>query len=178
MIYLKDTGFVIKRVNLGESDRYLTLFTQDHGKIEVLAKGVRRINSRRAPHIELLNLIRFQTTKTKRNHILTEVEVVNTFSNIRNEMKHIGKMFLICELINSLCASEQKNFEVFSLVEATLNNFNRDDRDEEMLDFQTKMLASLGFWDSRDKFRSNEELSIFIERIIEKKIKTTSFFKF
>lgn len=176
MHFLKDTGFVIKRINLGESDRYVTLFTREHGKIEVLAKGVRRITSRRAPHIELLNLIRFQTTKTKKNHILTEVEIVDNFDEIRHEMHQIGKVFLICELVNALCPDEQRHPEVFNLMHNTLNDLRGEHYEDTMFDFQVNVLSTLGFWDRRDKFRSSEELTSFIETIIEKKMQTNFFF--
>ena len=43
-------GFVLKRTNYGEADKILTVFTKERGKIKVLAKGVRKIKSRRAPH--------------------------------------------------------------------------------------------------------------------------------
>ena len=74
MIYLKDVGFVVKRINLGEADRFVTIFTQNNGKIEVLAKGVRKITSKRSSHIELLNLVRFHSIKTSKNIILTEIQ--------------------------------------------------------------------------------------------------------
>jgi len=50
----KTEGIIIKRKNFGEADRILTIFTKNKGKISIVAKGVRKINSRRAPHIELL----------------------------------------------------------------------------------------------------------------------------
>ncbi|PIZ97846.1 MAG: DNA repair protein RecO, partial [Candidatus Levybacteria bacterium CG_4_10_14_0_2_um_filter_35_8] len=51
----KTEGIVIKRRNLGEADKILTIFTKRYGKIQVKAPGIRKINSRRSPHVELLN---------------------------------------------------------------------------------------------------------------------------
>jgi len=53
----KAEGIVIKRKNFGEADRILTVFTKKYGKIKVLAKGVRRITSRRGPNVELFNQV-------------------------------------------------------------------------------------------------------------------------
>ena len=48
-------AIVLKRSDLGEADRILTLFTPHKGKVHVIAKGVRRITSKRAGHLELLS---------------------------------------------------------------------------------------------------------------------------
>ena len=45
-------GIILRRRDLGEADRLLTVFTRDRGKLNLLAKGVRRAASRKAGHIE------------------------------------------------------------------------------------------------------------------------------
>ncbi|MBI4096902.1 MAG: DNA repair protein RecO, partial [Candidatus Levybacteria bacterium] len=47
-------GIIIKRKNFGEADRILTVFTKEYGKLQVKAKGIRRIPSRRSAHVELV----------------------------------------------------------------------------------------------------------------------------
>src|SRR3990167_5613366 len=49
---------VLKRRDFGEADRLVTFFTKRKGKVVALAKGVRKVTSRRAPNIELLNHVR------------------------------------------------------------------------------------------------------------------------
>jgi len=68
----KTEGIVLKRRNFGEADRILTVFTKDRGKISVLAKGVRRITSRRAGNVELLNRVSIFLHQTRGMPILTE----------------------------------------------------------------------------------------------------------
>jgi DNA repair protein RecO (recombination protein O) len=47
------TGIVIGRTNFGEADRIIRLFTPEYGKVNAVAKGVRRVKSRLAGHLEL-----------------------------------------------------------------------------------------------------------------------------
>ena len=47
-------ALIIKKIKLGEADRILTLYTPEMGKIEGVAKAVRRPNSRLSGHLELL----------------------------------------------------------------------------------------------------------------------------
>lgn len=46
-------AIVLRRADYGEADRLLTLLTPERGKLRVLAKGARKITSRKAGHIEL-----------------------------------------------------------------------------------------------------------------------------
>lgn len=175
MKFLNDTGFVIKRINLGEADRFVTLFTKYSGKVEVLAKGVRKITSKRASSIELLNLIKFQAVKTNKNFILTEVEIVSSYEELRKKISDIQILFLVCELIDRLCPLEQKHTDIFELIEETLKRVERQE-EPAVNDFQTKMLSSLGFWDGKREFKNERELNSFIEQVIERKLKTKTIF--
>ena len=49
-------AIVIARTNFQEADRILTVLTPDHGKVRLIAKGVRRIKSKMAGGIELLSV--------------------------------------------------------------------------------------------------------------------------
>ncbi|MCA9330182.1 DNA repair protein RecO, partial [Candidatus Saccharibacteria bacterium] len=49
-------GIVLARINYGEADRIVTILTPDHGKIRLLARGVRKIKSRLAGGIELFSI--------------------------------------------------------------------------------------------------------------------------
>jgi DNA repair protein RecO len=50
------TAIVLTRTDYGEADRILTLLTPDHGKLRLMAKGVRRIKSRLAGGIEIFSI--------------------------------------------------------------------------------------------------------------------------
>ncbi|MBA3758646.1 DNA repair protein RecO [Candidatus Saccharibacteria bacterium] len=50
------TGIVLARTDFQEADRILTLLTPDHGKLRVIAKGVRRQRSKLAGGIELFSV--------------------------------------------------------------------------------------------------------------------------
>jgi DNA repair protein RecO (recombination protein O) len=50
-------GIVIGRTNFGEADRIVRFITPDHGKLSAVAKGVRKIKSRAAGHLELFGQV-------------------------------------------------------------------------------------------------------------------------
>jgi DNA repair protein RecO (recombination protein O) len=56
MNQLNTTGIILGRTDFGEADRILTLLTPDHGKLRLVAKGVRRVKSKLAGGIELFSV--------------------------------------------------------------------------------------------------------------------------
>ncbi len=170
---IKTEGIVIKRKNFRESDRIVTIFTKDKGKIQVKAKGVRKISSRRSPHIELLNYSNFNLYQpTNGMPILTEVESVEIFPNLKKDLRKIGIAYHFCELVDGLCAEGQENREIFTLLKQALETISKDDRLELIAyRFELKLLKLLGF-SHENQVLQMEEMPEYIEAILERKLKT------
>lgn len=49
-------GIILARTDYGEADRILTLLTPDHGKLRLMARGVRKVKSKLAGGIELFSV--------------------------------------------------------------------------------------------------------------------------
>ena len=49
-------AIIIKKTKLGEANRILTLYTPDLGKIQAVARGVRRPRSKLAGHLATLTV--------------------------------------------------------------------------------------------------------------------------
>ncbi len=167
-------GIILKRKDFGETDRILTVFTKHRGKIKIVAKGVRKISSRRAPHVELLNLS-IITVHDGKLPILTEAETIRHYSLLKTDLKKIGYGFYMCELVDGLCAEHQENRAVFNLLEQTLYDLEiiKDPRPL-IKRFEQEILILLGFW-SRERIFL-EDSDRFIEGVLERKIKTKRIF--
>jgi DNA repair protein RecO (recombination protein O) len=168
----KTEGIVIRRRNFGEADRLLTVFTKTNGKIQIKATGVRKINSRRSPHIELLNHSLFNLYKGPGMPILTEVENFENFSVIKENLTKVGFAYHICELIDGLCAENQENEEIFHLLRRTLHRLSLEiDATFLIHEFEIDLLTKLGFY-KPSALSLNLDTSLFIEQILERKLKT------
>lgn len=166
----KTEGIVIKRLSLAEADRLITIFSEKYGKITVIAKGVRKITSRRSPHIELLNYSHFGIYKGKSLHTLSEVETISNFSYLKKDLKKVGLAYHICELIDSLCAENQENPEIFALLKTTLSDIESEqDLKKVVTDFEISLLRLLGFSGIGHDLDFNTQG--FIENILERKLK-------
>ena len=164
----KTEGIVIRRRNVGEADRLLTIFTKHHGKITVKAKGVRKISSRRSSHIELLNLVNLSLYRGRINPILTEVETIENFSGAKDNLNSVGFAYHVCELIDSLCAENQENSRVFNLLCEILSHLSLESNHVVAISkFEKELLDALGF-NSQSEYLNSQGL---IEEIIERRLK-------
>jgi DNA repair protein RecO (recombination protein O) len=170
----KIEGIVLKRRNLGEADRILTILSKEYGKITVVAPGVRRIPSRRSPHVELLNFSEFTLYKSSKAlmPIVTQVQTLNDFSSIKGDLHKIGLALYICELINGLCADNQENGGVFFHLKSILLELsNTLEAHNSVKKFEKNLLMELGFW-SEVKLLQTQDSQIVMERLLERKLKT------
>jgi len=166
----KTEGIVIKRKDFAEADRILTVFTRYQGKISIIAKGVRRIKSRRSPHVELLNQSILNIHES-RMLILTEAQTLYHYSLLKNDLRKAGWAFYVCELLDSLLADGQENRAVYDLTQKTLLRLETTDNPKMLIsEFQQELLINLGFWPRKQALI--EDSDAFIEDIIERKIKT------
>ena len=163
-------GIVIKRKDFGEADRILTVFTRHQGKVKIIAKGVRKINSRRSAHIELLNNC-VLTLHDGRMPILTEAETTYHYSSLKNDLRRAGFAFYVCELVDGLLAEHQESRSTFDLVDSVLRKLESDENPKMLIkNFEQEILTNLGFWPKTQIMI--EDSDAFIEDIIERKIKT------
>lgn len=179
MYYFKDTGYIIKRTDTKEADKVITIFTKQSGKIDVLAKGVRKKESKRAAHIELLNKISFQAVATNINTrpVLTEVQLEDTHIHLKNNLEHLKILFLMCELLSVLCPYRERQEDVFSLLDGALTRMKDESHVSVMQSFQIKLLTSLGYWDPARAFIDADDINSFTENIMQRKLRSHTFFK-
>jgi len=171
----KAEGIVIKRRNVGEADRLLTIFTKTHGKIIVKAKGIRKISSRRSAHVELLNLVQVSLYRGQSLPILTEAQSINNFPSVKENLKSVGIAYHICELVDSLCPENQENSRVFALLLKILAELEEKELAPGILEkFEKELLLSLGFLAA--KTEEFFDSSSFIEGIIERRLRSRRLF--
>src|SRR3989344_2903487 len=96
---LTTEGLILKRKNFGEADRVLTVLTPRLGKISIIARGVRKITSRRAGNIEVLNRTKLHLFKGK-NYTLTEAESLETFNKLKSNLTLSTVALHIIELVD------------------------------------------------------------------------------
>lgn len=176
----KSEGVVLKRSNFGEADRLITIFTKHYGKLTFIAKGVRRVTSRKRGSLEIFNVISFLAARGRGMDIITEAETIETFSGWRKKLKKVAAAYEICEILDKLTAEASEQEEVYYLLVQSLKKINEIEENslsEHINSFGGNLLKLLGFWPKEKTFLPNFNVCSYIEQIIERELKSKNFFK-
>src|SRR5215212_1988067 len=79
-------AIILKRFDLGEADRLLTLLTPRHGKIEVVAKGARKLTSAKTGHVELFTRADMLIHRGRDLGIAVQAEMVAPYLALRDDL--------------------------------------------------------------------------------------------
>lgn len=144
MATYKTQAIIIKRRNFGEADRLLTLYTQNEGKIVVIAKGVRRSRAKLVGHTEQFYLLNLQLAEGKTWDVVVSADIINNFNNIRSKSNLTNQAYFLAELVDSLTHEAEPHQEIFDLMQSALIRFDQG-RDELIIPyFSFKILSFLG----------------------------------
>ncbi len=116
----KAHSIVLKRINVGETDRILTLFTRELGKLSAIAKGARRAVSRIAAATEPFTYARMLLAVGQNLDVLTQAEVKEAFPAIRSDLTRISYASYFAELVNASLEERQPNPDLFDLLLSAL----------------------------------------------------------
>ena len=172
----KTTGFIIKRRNIGEADKILTLFTKDFGKMSAKAKGIRKITSKRSSSLDLLTLSSISFYKGPGMPLITEVQPVESFSAVKKNLERVYTAYHICELIDGLCAEDQENERIYTLMESTLRRLGSEKRLKDLInEFEIELLTDLGFW-GQEQMGGGTNVQMYIESLLERKLRSKNIY--
>lgn len=141
-------GIILKRVDFGEADRLVTIFTKNKGKITSLAKGIRRIKSRRSGNVELLNKAKLSFAQSKSLPILTEAESVQTFPRLKEDLKKVGLAYYLIELVDQFFHDGQESYKTYDLLSEALGFINELEMEKAEIivrAFELKLLSIVGY---------------------------------
>lgn len=166
----KTEGIILRRTNFGEADKILTVFTADLGKIKVVARGIRRIKSRRAPHLELFNQVQLVLHHGQTFDTITEARVVSDFAAFKADLKITGLLFYLAEVLDKILPEHQPHKEVFTNLLLTVSQPLSPDTVKK---FVVQLLWDLGYLPRGEypKLGATD----FVESVVEKRIRSKKF---
>lgn len=100
------TGMVLKRTNVGESDKILSLLTQEMGKITCVAKGVRKITSSKRAFLEPANVVKVFLVETKSLPLLTQAALISKTAPTPTSLSAFRQLSQLLEFCDRVFVSE------------------------------------------------------------------------
>jgi DNA repair protein RecO (recombination protein O) len=139
-------GIVLRRLDLGEADRIITIFTSERGKLRIVAKGSRRPSSKMAGHLEPFCATRLLVARTRGLDIVSQAETIEHFPDLRRSELAIATAGYLSELVDTLLPEDQAHEAVYELTYAALRLLN-EGRDPHLVMhvFEMGLLRQLGY---------------------------------
>ncbi len=114
-------GIILKRRDMNEADRLLTVLTPDHGKIDVIAKGARKPTSRSTGHVELYTRVDLLVHRGREIGVAAQAEMLEPYLRLREDLQRGAYANYAVELLDRFTGdSEEAGNRLFTLLEQTL----------------------------------------------------------
>ncbi len=139
-------AIIIKKIKLGEADRILTLYTPHLGKIQAVAKGVRRPRSKLAGHLELLTHSLVSLARGRNLDTITGSQTINSFFPLKSDLQLTSYALYAIEVVDQFTAEHIENYPLFRLLLETMHHLCQGSNNETVLRyFELHLLNEVGY---------------------------------
>jgi DNA repair protein RecO (recombination protein O) len=147
---LRAKGFVLRNRPLGETDRLVTCFTLEHGKLSGVARGAGKLRSRFGSSLQSLSLIRLMLFGKENRHLyrIDHTDIVLSFQTLRDDWEKLCPALYAADLVDALLAEADAQPRVFVLLEQLLTHLSNNPTarsDMWLRVFEARLLALIGY---------------------------------
>jgi DNA repair protein RecO (recombination protein O) len=141
----KCEGIVIRSTDYGESNKVVTIYTREWGKIGVMARGAKKSKSRLSAITQLFTHGYFLVQKGTGMFSLQQGEMVTSMRSIREDIFLTAYASFVVELTDKSTEDKKSNPFLFELLYQTLHFLNEGYDPDILVDiFEMKILNVLG----------------------------------
>lgn len=138
---------VLREYDWAEADRILTVFSREQGKLRLIAKGVRKIRSRKAGHLLPFTQTQLQVAAGREMPIITQAESIQAFASLREDLTLIGYASYVIELLDRFTYEEGEHLTLYRLLLNTLQRLSQPGLDAliTLRYYEIRLLDAVGF---------------------------------
>ena len=140
-------AIVLRHADWGEADRLVTLYSREHGKLRAVAKGARKITSRKAGHLEPFTHVKLQLSRGRDLFIVTQADTLEAYLPLRESLTLTGYASYLVELLDRFVyEDESPNPSLFRLLADSLKRLaGNTDTWLTVRYYEMRLLDYLGF---------------------------------
>ncbi|MBQ4543610.1 MAG: DNA repair protein RecO [Clostridia bacterium] len=138
-------GLIIKETKVGEGNKIFTILTEEMGKIQVSAAGVRSFKSKISGACSLFCYSKFIISKGKSMYNVSSADCIYNFFTLRNDFEKLSYATYFCDLTGSVMVEQQDN-SVLKLLLNTLYYLEKHDNYSVIKPvFELRLMTMCGF---------------------------------
>ncbi|OQX71708.1 DNA repair protein RecO [Candidatus Parcubacteria bacterium 4484_255] len=143
------SGVILKERNIGENDKFITFYSQEQGKVEILVRGVRKINSKLNPIISArFSFLDLVVIKGKNFYRLIDGETQEKFRELIKDYQKILLLNDIFKKVDELLKFQKTDEKILALILEFLRRMDRLPVNKALplsAAFLIKLLAFVGY---------------------------------
>jgi DNA repair protein RecO (recombination protein O) len=117
----KAQGIVLRAMKLGEADRIVTFYTQSHGRVRAVAKGIRKSKSRFGGRLDAFTHVDLLLYKGRSDlDIVTGAEILTRPKTIRTDYPSFCAASAMADAVDRTTPERDRNVRAFLLLRAGL----------------------------------------------------------
>jgi DNA repair protein RecO (recombination protein O) len=139
-------AFVLKRLDMREQDQIITLYTRELGKVEVVARGVKKILSKNSAYLSPIFLVDAEIVPGKEIHHLTKAVPVITYKKVLESLEKISLLQTVFAWVNELTTAQSEP-KIFLLIKNWLDflNTTKEINSAPAYAFLSNLMVEMGF---------------------------------
>jgi DNA repair protein RecO (recombination protein O) len=147
----RDSGIVLRTIKLGEADRIVTLFTQGHGKVRAVAKGVRKTTSKFGARLEPTSHVALQCYRGRELDVVTQVETIESNRALREGYGLLTHAVPMLEAVDQVAQEHEPNPAIYRMLSGALRTLATQRARAVTPAFFWKLLSIEGFHPMLDR---------------------------
>ncbi|MFH0852281.1 MAG: DNA repair protein RecO [bacterium] len=112
----KTQGIILKKAELNDTDRLLTIYTEKFGKILVRARGIGKKESKLKCLIEPFNVYEFLLARSKNIDVLANSYPIKEFLGLRQDLESLSLAIYFAELVDKLIPAPESDAKIWMLL--------------------------------------------------------------
>tara|TARA_B100000614_G_scaffold82994_1_gene74464 strand:+ start:13217 stop:13885 length:669 start_codon:yes stop_codon:yes gene_type:complete len=164
-------GIILKVFPYSNTSVICNIYTDNFGKLTMMAKGVRKQKKPLLSILQPFNLVEIQYyfKKDRGIQLIKEADIIASFDNLRTDMICLSFASGILNMINKIFEKEYPNEVIFRLICRSLNKLGINIKNNKilMIFFMFHLNKQLGFMpnDKEINISLNSESVVFLEQI-------------
>lgn len=111
-------AFVLRTYKLAENDKIVVMFTRDHGKVRLVAKGARKLRNRFGASLEVFARLRilYHEKANRELQNLDRAEILYSPFEKQRRLRTSAYLFYFAELANEFYPDHERNPQAFKIL--------------------------------------------------------------
>jgi DNA repair protein RecO (recombination protein O) len=138
---------VLRKVDYGEADRILTLFTRERGKLPAIAKAVRRAKSRMSGQLDVFSHGHMLLAEGKRMDVVTQFQRITRSGGLATDLTRAAAAAVVVEVADKVLEERHPQPELFEMIVSAIEHLSDPEINPrmELSDFLMRVLIELGY---------------------------------